>query len=944
MSEDFNDTLNLPQTEFPMRGNLPKREPEMLEEWEKEKIYYKLREKNKGRPSYILHDGPPYANGNIHMGTALNKVLKDIIVKYKSMTGFNAEYVPGWDCHGLPIELKAMKQIGLDSAAVEPVALRKSCREFAVSCLDDQKKQFKRLGVWGDFDHPYLTIQPEYEAKQVEIFGEMVKKGYIYKGLKPVYWCASCKTALAEAEIEYMDDPCYSVYVKFHISDSKGKFDKLGIDLGKASVVIWTTTTWTLPGNLAICLGPNYKYTFVKVEDESSKSFGEYLLMASDLVETVMEAVGISKYSTVGSFTGSELEFVETDHPFLDRKSIVIVGDHVTLDSGTGCVHTAPGFGVEDFEVCNKYKGIFNIIVPVNEKGALTEEAGEFAGLLTSDANKKIAERMEKDNTLLAMQKIVHSYPHCWRCHEPIIYRATDQWFCSVDKFRNETIKAIEGVKWIPEWGEERIKNMVNMRSDWCISRQRRWGVPIPILYCKDCGKPVVNDVTIKAISDLFRRESSDAWYGKEPSEFIPAEVKCPSCGCSEFTKEMDIFDVWFDSGCSHAAVLEERPELSSPADLYLEGADQYRGWFQSSLLTSVAARGRAPYKAVCTHGWVVDGKGEIMHKSKGNTILPEEVIDKYGADVLRLWVSSLDFHSDVRVSPEMLKQLSEAYRKIRNTARFILGNLGNGKGFNPDTDMVQLDKISDIDKWALSRLDGVIEKVKKSYEDFDFYLAYHAVHSFCVVDMSNFYLDIVKDTLYCCAENSPERKAVQTVMYIILDSLVRLIAPILSFTADEIWKYMPHKSSDDKTGAVFNSMPEKTGVVTDKEFEEKWNNIHALREDVLKALEEKRTAGVIGKSLDAGLIIYADKDNFEKLSKYNELLQALAVSYVNLKPSDEGEGEFKGAVEGVSITVEKAAGEMCARCWCHAGSVGSDADYPHLCARCADVVKRNFG
>ena len=591
------------------------------------------------------------------------------------------------------------------------------------------------------------------------------------------------------------------------------------------------------------------------------------------------------------------------------------------------------------FEVCMKYKGMFDIVVPVNEKGILTNEAGPFEGLKTGDANKVIAQRLEDDNTLLAMQKIVHPYPHCWRCHEPIIYRATDQWFCSVDMFKDEAIKAIEGVQWIPEWGEERIKNMVSMRSDWCISRQRRWGVPIPMLYCEDCGATVVNDTTIKATADLFRAESSDAWYSKDASEFIPADVKC-ECGCNKFRKEMDIFDVWFDSGVTHAAVLQERPELSWPADLYLEGCDQYRGWFQSSLLTSVAMTGQAPYKAVCTHGWVVDGKGEQMHKSKGNVILPEEVIKQYGADVLRLWVASLDFHNDMRVSQDMLKQLSEAYRKIRNTARFILGNLGNGDGFNPDTEMVALDKLSDIDKWALSRLDAVIEKVKASYESFDFYLAYHAIHSFCVVDMSNFYLDIVKDTLYCCAEKSEERKAVQTTMYIILDSLVKLIAPILTFTADEIWQFMPHKSTDDLRGVPFNTMAEKTGVAVDEAFEAKWSRIHAVRDDVLKALEEKRTAGVIGKALDAGVKLYADEKTVAELSAFTELAAVFGVSYVNI---ETGEGEFKGAVEGVSVTVEKAAGEMCERCWSHDATVGTVAEYPHLCARCASVIKLNL-
>lgn len=936
MSEDLNNTLNLPQTEFPMRGNLPKREPEMLEKWEKERLYYALAEKNKDKPSYTFHDGPPYANGDIHLGTALNKILKDIIVKYKNMTGYNANYVPGWDCHGLPIELKALKQIGVDSGAVDPVQLRKSCRSFALSCLDDQKKQFKRIGVWGDFDNPYLTLAPSFEAKQVEVFGEMVKKGYIYKGLKPVYWCADCNTALAEAEIEYQDDPCYSIYVKFPLVDTKGKFDGLGIDLSKAYVVIWTTTTWTLPGNLAVCLGPNYQYTFVKVEDTESKHNGEYLLMAEELVETVMGAVGIKSYSTVGSFKGSELDLIEAHHPFLDRKAPIIVGDHVTLDSGTGCVHTAPGFGVEDFEVCMKYKGMFEIIVPVNEKGVLTEEAGPFAGLKTSDANKAIAQRLEDDNTLLAMQKIVHPYPHCWRCHEPIIYRATDQWFCNVDKFKPETIKAIEQVKWIPEWGEERIKNMVNMRSDWCISRQRRWGVPIPMLYCEDCGKPVINDTTIKAISDMFRAESSDSWYIKDPAEFIPAEVKC-ECGCGKFRKEMDIFDVWFDSGCSHAAVLKERPELSWPADMYLEGCDQYRGWFQSSLLTSVATTGRAPYKAVCTHGWVVDGQGRQMHKSLGNQIFPEEIIKEFGADVLRLWVASLDYHNDIRVSKDMLKQLSESYRKIRNTARYILGNLGDSKGFDPDTEMVPTDKLSELDRWALAKLDGVIEKVRASYEAFDYYLAYHAIISFCVVDMSNFYLDIVKDTLYCSAKNSPERKAVQTTMYIILDALVRMIAPILSFTADEIWQFMPHKSTDDMRSVVFNSMPEKTGVVLDDKFEEKWAKIHAVREDVLVALEQKRAEKVIGKPLEAMVDIYTDDESLSALE--SDLATACIVSGVKVHIG--GEGEYKGST--VSVSVSHASGECCERCWAYADSVGSVAEYPHLCRRCAEVVKLNL-
>ena len=926
MAQDFNETLNLPKTNYPMRGNLPAREPAWVEQWDKDRLYYELQKKNEGLPKYILHDGPPYANGNIHMGTALNKVLKDIIVKYKSMTGYQAPFVPGWDCHGLPIELKALKQIGKDSA-IDPVELRKCCREFAMSCLDDQKAQFKRLGVWGDFEDPYLTIRPEFEAKQVEVFGKMAEKGLMYKGLKPVYWCGDCNTALAEAEIEYEDDECHSIYVKFPISDAKGKLDGIDVDLSKAYAVIWTTTTWTLPGNLAICLGPNYEYTFVHVEDEESKSFGEYLLIAVELVPAVMNAVGIKKYTTVGTILGSDLELIETDHPFMGRKSPIIVGDHVTLESGTGCVHTAPGFGLEDYEVCNKYKGMFNVIVPVDAKGYLTEEAGEFKGLTTADANKAIAQKLEDTNMLLAIEKIVHPYPHCWRCHKPIIYRATEQWFCSAEKFADEAVKAIEEVNWIPGWGEERIKNMVRDRSDWCISRQRRWGVPIPILYCKDCGKAIVNAETIKAISDLFRAESSDAWYSKDPSEFIPASVKC-ECGCGEFTKEMDIFDVWFDSGCTWAAVMDERDYLSSPADLYLEGCDQYRGWFQSSLLTSVATTGHAPYKAVCTHGWIVDGKGEKMSKSKGNYIVPEEVINQYGADVLRLWVTSLDYHSDVRVSQDILKQLSETYRKIRNTARYILGNLCNGKGFNPDTDMVSFDKLTDIDKWALTKFDELIEKVKTSYEAMDYYHAYHAFNNFCVVDMSSFYLDIIKDRLYCEKEDSELRRAAQTAMYIILSGLTRLIAPILTFTADEIWQELPKSKNDDARNVVFNMMPEKTGVAIDTA---KWDKIHAIRDDVLVALEKKRNEKVIGKSLEAKVILHTNDDLSDILP---ELAMAFIVSKVEI---GEGEGEFKGEVEGLSVTVVKAKGGKCERCWTYSDFVGTG--HPELCERCAKVI-----
>ena len=922
MAQDYNSTINLPKTDFPMRGNLPKREPETLEKWENERLYYKIIEKNQGKPTFILHDGPPYANGEIHLGTALNKTLKDFIVKYKNMSGFCAPYVPGWDTHGLPIELKAMKSIGVENGAIPPVELRKHCHDFAMTHVANQMKQFKRLGTLGDYDYPYLTLRPEFEARQVEVFGEMAKKGYMYKGLKPVYWCPDCNTALAEAEIEYSNDPCYSIYVKFNVTDDKGIFSGMGLDLSKIYFVIWTTTTWTIPGNLAICLGPEYNYTLVHVGDE-------YYVMAEELVKATMETAGITEYTTEGIFTGAELEGMKTKHPLYDRPSPIIVGDHVTIESGTGCVHTAPGYGVEDFEVCKNYDDI-GIIVCVDSKGRQTAEAGEFEGMDTDTANKAIAAKLTEVGAMLATQKIVHQYPHCWRCNSPIIYRATEQWFCSVNGFKDEAIKAIENVKWIPEWGEERIKGMVRDRSDWCISRQRTWGVPIPIIYCKDCGKPIVNDETISAIAELFRREGSDAWWTREVSEFIPDSVKC-ECGCGEFTKEYDIMDVWFDSGVSHTAVMDEFDSLSWPADLYLEGADQYRGWFQSSLLTSVVYKGCAPYKAVCTHGWVVDGEGKTMHKSLGNGIDPSEITDTYGADILRLWVASSDYHSDIRISQPILKQLSDAYKKIRNTARYILGNLGNG--FDPNTDCVSDDKLTELDKWALMRLDALIDKANEGYNAFDFHIVFHAIHNFCVIDMSNFYLDIIKDRLYCEKENSELRRAAQTTMYRILSAVARLAAPIISFTAEEIWQYMPHTSEDDKESVFLNQMPEKSGIEVSDEFKDKWSFICNTREAVNKVLEEKRNEKVIGKSLEAKIIIHCGSDSdAERYDSFaGHLEEILIVSGVEVVKDRDGETEFE---------VVKADGEKCERCWRYSTTVGNDSEHSTLCERCAAAIK----
>ena len=920
MSVDYNSTMNLPKTDFPMRGNLPQKEPEMIKRWQDQKLYQKLMEKNEGLPLYVLHDGPPYANGDIHMGTALNKVLKDIIIKYKNMSGYKAPYIPGWDTHGLPIELKAMKKVGVENIN-SALDLRKVCKEFALHYVDVQRNEFIRLGSIGDYEHPYLTLQPKHEAEQIRIFGEMAKKDFIYKGLKPVYWCPECKTALAEAEIEYAEDPCNSIYVKFKVEDDGGKLAVFNTELDKTYFVIWTTTTWTLPGNLAICLGPEYDYVAVHAN-------GEYYIMAKELVESAMKAAKITEYTvSEASLKGKELEYIKYRHPFIDRVSPIIVGDHVTLESGTGCVHTAPGHGVEDFEVCVNHYPEIPIIVPVDGDGKLTEEAGEFCGLTTNDANKAILTKLTELNALFAVENIIHQYPHCWRCKSPIIFRATEQWFCSVDGFKEEACKAIDSVQWIPEWGGDRIKGMVMDRSDWCISRQRTWGVPIPIFYCKHCGKPIINEESVNAIANLYEKEGSDAWYKYEAGEILPEGFKC-ECGCTEFTKEMDIMDVWFDSGVSHAAVCNEEHGLRWPADLYLEGADQYRGWFQSSLLTSVAAKGSAPYKAVCTHGWVVDGEGKAMHKSLGNGMSPDEVTDKYGADILRIWVASSDYHADIRISQDILKQLSDAYRKIRNTARFILSNLGD---FNPDTDSVSVEKLDGIDKWAMARMDEIIEKCKAAYDKFDFHIVYSTMRDFCTIDLSNFYLDILKDRLYVEKADSESRRAAQTVIYNILRTMTLYLAPVISFTAEEIWGYMPRSEKDDAESVFFNKLPEKSGVSADEEFMEKWEKIDELRDIVNKALEEARGQKLIGKSLEAKVTLNCGRDWYEfAKSVENDLVAAFIVSAVSVEKS-----EF----DGVDVKVEVAPGEKCERCWTHSDTVGKCAEHPTLCARCAEIV-----
>lgn len=926
MSRDYNSTLNLPKTDFPMRAGLPKSEPQFLEKWEKENLYEKVLEKNKNNHKYIVHDGPPYANGDIHMGHALNKILKEFVVRYKNMTGFFSPFVPGWDTHGLPTELKARAKAGVESAGeISTAELRDLCKEFVLNYVDDQRNQFKRLGILADWNNPYITLQKEYEAKQIEVFAEMADKGYIYRGLKPVYWCPDCQTALAEAEIEYSNDKCYSVYVKFALADDCGKLSAMGADVSKTYFVIWTTTTWTLPANVAICVGPKFNYALVKCGDE-------YYVMAEELCKGVMETAGIESYEVIGSIKGSELEFMKAQHPFLDRESLVILGDHVTLESGTGCVHTAPGHGVDDFEVCRKYKEL-PIVVPVDKSGVLTAEAGIFEGLSVEKANKPIADYLKETGNLLATKKIEHQYPHCWRCKQPILFRATEQWFCSIDKFKDKAVEEIKKVNWVPSWGEDRITSMVKERRDWCISRQRKWGVPIPIFFCKECGEPLIDKNLILKVADLFRKEGSNSWFTKSTEEILGNVPVCKKCSSHNFRKETDIMDVWFDSGTSHLSVCKQRPELKYPADLYLEGADQYRGWFQSSLLTAVAISGMAPYKNVVTHGWVVDGEGRKQSKSLGNGIEPQTVIDKYGADILRLWVSSADYHADMRISNEILKQLSESYRKIRNTARYILGNLYD---FNPDKDMVRLNDILPFDKWAISKLNKVIAKVRKAYEEFEFYQVYHSIYNFCVVDMSNFYLDVLKDRLYVEKSDSLSRRAAQTTIYLILDSLVRLLCPILVFTTEEIWQCMPHRSCDNKDAVLLNDMPNEHEINVDDEFNKTWDILGLIREDVKKVLEVARKDKVIGSSLEAKVIIYCNGAKYDLLASLKESLKEIfIVSAVEIEKS--GEGKFAGEKNtDITITVEKAAGEKCERCWSYSEDV---SDNEKICNRCRKIL-----
>lgn len=927
---DYSKTLNLPETEFPMRAGLPEREPEFLKYWEENKIYEKKQELHAGHKKFVLHDGPPYANGKIHMGTALNKILKDIIMKYKYAQGFDTPYVPGWDTHGMPIEHAAIKNLGLNRHELDTLVLRKECHDYALKWIDEQRTDFKRLGVLGDWDHPYITMTHDYEAVQIHVFGEMAKKGYIYKGKKAVYWCPHCETALAEAEIEYGEEKSPAIFVKMPLVKDNGMLPEAA--QGKpAYIVIWTTTPWTMPANVAIALHPDFEYAWVECE-------GEILFMAKEMLEAVGKVCKKDLSNIIGTCKGKDMEYAECRHPFetIDRKSLVVLADYVTLEAGTGCVHTAPGHGADDFETGVRYN--LPIICPVDGSGKLTAEAGaDFAGMFVFDANVPIIKYLAGLNRLFGKENIRHQYAHCWRCKNPIIYRATEQWFASVDGFREEALNAIANdVQWIPSWGEARIHNMVADRHDWCISRQRVWGVPIPIFYCEDCNEHLVNDDTINAVADLFAKEGSDAWWAHSAEEILPQGTKCPKCGGTHFRKESDIMDVWFDSGSSHAAVCKTRPELAWPADMYLEGSDQHRGWFQSSLLTSVATEGKAPYRAVLTHGYVVDGEGRKMSKSVGNTVAPQEVIAQYGADIIRLWAASSDYKADIRISKEILKQLSEVYRKIRNTIRYILGNTND---FNYETDKVEFKDMLELDRWALMHMQLLKKEVSAAYESYDFHVLYHAIHNFCSVEMSSYYLDILKDRLYAYKADSFERRSAQTAMYEIMLDLVVMIAPVLSFTMEEVWQFMKKPASMPES-VFMMPWPECKEEYIDEALESKWDNFIEIRSEITRVLEGARRAKTIGHSLDAKVELHVTGEALAILrSVEGDLATLLIVSQAKLVEGLAGGVEATGR-EDLKVTVQAAEGEKCERCWIYSDTVGKDAEHPTVCARCAAALK----
>ena len=929
---EYKKTLNMNKSGFPMRAGLPQREPAMLEAWKKLDVYGELLKKNEGKPRFSLHDGPPFSNGDIHMGHALNKSLKDFIVRLYAMRGYYTPFIPGWDNHGMPIESAIIKKNKLNHKTMPVPEFRMACQEFAQKYIDRQMEGFKRIGVIADWEHPYKTMNKGFESEEVKVFGEMFKKGYIYKGLKPVYWCPKDETALAEAEIEYHDDPCTTVYVKFKMRDDLGKLPHL--DHEKLSFVIWTTTIWTLPGNLAIALNPKESYVVVR-----NNANGEMYIVAEALMEKVMRVGGVEDYAVVERHEGAFYENMLADHPFLPKTSRVVLADYVTMDSGTGCVHTAPGFGADDYQTCRRYG--MELVVPVDDRGRHTDYAGKYAGMKTDESNPVILEDMRQCGALFACEDIVHSYPHCWRCKSPIIFRATPQWFCSVESFKDKAVAACENVYWNPAWGKERMISMIRERADWCISRQRRWGLPIPVFYCKDCGKPICNDESIARISQLFAEHGSNIWFEKEAMELVPEGFTCPHCGGKTFEKETDTLDGWFDSGSTHFASMQ-KDQGFWPSDMYIEGADQYRGWFQSSLLTAVGALDRgAPFKQCLTHGWTVDGEGRQMHKSLGNGMDPAEIINKYGADILRLWAGSADYHADVRCSDSIFQQLSQNYLKFRNTAKFCLDNLVD---FDPN-ELVAPENMPELDRWAITKLNELLVKCEESYSNYEFHGVSHAINDFCVVTLSSLYLDIIKDHLYCDAKESLTRRSAQTALWLILDAMTKAFAPILAFTCDEIWLQMPHRAEDDARNVLLNVMSKPyADYALSAEQMAVWDTAIRVRSDVNGVLERARADKRIGKSLEAHVTLSAlDAPAAEALKAVREmnLAELFIVSNVSVADERARENAVTGSgtnFPGLTIEVTEAPGTKCPRCWMHSEQANEEG----LCPRCAEVMK-NF-
>jgi len=927
---DYKETLNLPKTAFPMKANLSQREPEILKQWEMIGLYAQIRESSADQPRFILHDGPPYANGHIHIGTALNKTLKDIVIRSRQMIGFDVPYVPGWDCHGLPIEHQVDQELGEKKNVMSQIEVRRHCQAYANKYIEVQKEEFKRLGVMGEWENPYLTMKNSYVATIVREFGKFALDGSLYKSKRPIYWCSACKTALAEAEVEYHARTSPSIYVTFPlVSDISGAYPFLAGK--KVYLVIWTTTPWTIPANLAVALHPEFQYVAVDIGKDLA------YVLAGGLVERSMEASGVSGYKVLGEIDPKTLEGKQCRHPIYDRQSLIILGRHVTLDSGTGCVHTAPGHGREDYEMGLTYD--LEIYSPVDDNGRFTD-VGFFEGMFVFDAHKAVMDKLAESGHLIGAGSIEHTYPHCWRCKEPVIFRATEQWFISMEKtgLREKALSCIDQVAWIPDWGRDRIYGMIERRPDWCISRQRSWGVPIVAFYCKSCSVCVITAEIIDHVANLFEHHGADIWFEAEHTVLLPEGTKCPECGSDAFDREMDILDVWFDSGVSHVAVLEGRDDLTWPADMYLEGTDQHRGWFHSALLTAVGTRGKAPYESVLTHGFVVDGKGEKMSKSKGNVIAPHEIIDRYGGEILRLWVAASDYQQDIRISEKILKQLTDTYRRIRNTSRFMLGNLGD---FVPAVDAVPYRDMQEIDRFALHHLQQFVRRVKSAYEAFAFHAVYHDLYNYCTVDLGAFYLDVLKDRLYTLPARSVARRSAQTALHAMLEALVRLMAPILVFTAEEIWAHMP--GTDVRLPSVhLAQLPEINEGFLDDALAERWESILLLRGEVSKALEEARTRKIIGHALDAAVTL-SIPEALRAVVKPNadELRTVFIVSEVAIVAEKSLPDAYQGTkIPGLSIRVDPAPGEKCERCWIYDPSVGKDGQHQTICARCLMVLK----